>query len=319
MALGLVQSSWCEDPDEVPPISPNQLQLSSEAVEILDISTVRVTAELGQSGLWVPAEVLSLAPLIALRSRYVNVEAARQAAAVESEVAMALVGRLGRLREQGENAKLGELETAQKRLKTAQAQVRAAEAEHALIALTTRLDWGESFVGWVVGQAAEPTLGLWSGEALLLRIDLPQRGVSEGAPETLELHADGLASRMARRLAPARTTSNRDASASWLYSVAGSGLAAGQRLLVWWPVGEPGLALSVPISSIVWFGGRPWVWQVTGNGGFRRLPVELGRPQGDSRVSVRSGLAAGMELVTQGGAELLGEELKAAIPDEDDD
>ncbi len=91
------------------------------------------------------------------------------------------------------------------------------------------------------------------------------------------------------------------------------------RLDAWIP--QAGIATSgvaIPLSAVVWFNGKPWVYLKADAQTFSRHPVTEHVEYGDAWF-VSQGFRAGDEVVVTGGQLLLSEEFRRQIPAEGDD
>lgn len=300
-------------------LPPGVVELAPERLRYLDLELTTAEAALWQPGVHAQAQVLDLAELFRLRERHAEWGMAAQVAAAEQAAAAALSGRLTQLRREGENANLRDLESARSRSQAAAATLARARGAAADVALEARLRWGEVFVPWVEGEAVPELDELWTGALRLLQVDLPA-GVSQAsAPATLALEPDPGTPFTARLLGAGPSTTRPSNGAGWLYLVPAQGLPVGRTVPVWWPLGQPQAVVELPASAVLWFAGSAWVWRETRAGHFERQQVVLAPAATTDRVRVQGGLEAGTVVVSGGAAQLLSEELRAAIPREDAD
>jgi hypothetical protein len=120
-------------------------------------------------------------------------------------------------------------------------------------------------------------------------------------------------------LAPAPRTDELTQGETWYFTVEAGRLRTGMRLDV--RLIDPGRSRSgveIPTAAVVWFAGAPWVYADAGAGRFRRKPVGDHGEAGE-RWLVGEGFRPGEAVVVRGAQMLLSEELRRAIPDEDDD
>ena len=76
--------------------------------------------------------------------------------------------------------------------------------------------------------------------------------------------------------------------------------------------------VNVPLSSVIWYGGQPWVYVKVADDLYQRRPVSDYR-ETDFGWFIRDTFEQHDEVVTKGGQLLLSEELRWQIPEEDDD
>jgi hypothetical protein len=122
--------------------------------------------------------------------------------------------------------------------------------------------------------------------------------------------------RDARLLGLAATTDG--AQPAWLASVDDGELQPGMAVDVWLDAGGETLrGLRVPASALVWYAGTRWFYVEKASAEFvRRAFVPL---VADGELVAADAIAPGERLVVRGAQALLAEELRAHIPDEEDD
>jgi len=129
--------------------------------------------------------------------------------------------------------------------------------------------------------------------------------------------APGASARSARLLGPAPMTDG--AQPAWLASVDDGELQPGMVVDVWIDAGSGVLrGLRLPASALVWYAGRRWFYAETAPSEFVRRAFEPLAADGDLLVAPDA-VAPGEQVVVRGAQALLAEELRAHIPDEDDD
>lgn len=268
------------------------------------------------------ARVLDLTPLHALRAERHGFEAEAAAAAAAITAGRAEVERLRRLQREGAGVPQRELQQAEGRLQADTARAAGLARQLEDLAIRARQEWGEVLAGAALSEDSALQRQLAASEDFVLLVTLPG-GTTLGEGVTLvhvDRQGDRARAREAHRLSPAPRGDSSLQGETWFFLTPAEGLRTGMRLDVWAPLGgEPAQGVSVPLSAVVWHEGRPWVYVQTGPEEFeRRLVPEDAREFADTLL-VTQGLAAGERVVSRGAQTVLSEELRWAIPDEDDD
>jgi hypothetical protein len=125
--------------------------------------------------------------------------------------------------------------------------------------------------------------------------------------------------REARLVSSAPRTDETIQGETWFFAAEADRLRTGMRLDAWIPLpGDASEGVTIPLSAVVWYDGKPWVYLKTGEQSFSRRPIPEHRDYGTAWF-VGEGFTADEEVVATGGQMLLSEELRGQIPDEDDD
>lgn len=91
------------------------------------------------------------------------------------------------------------------------------------------------------------------------------------------------------------------------------------RLSVWIVLSDDvETGVDVPLASVIWYGGQPWVYVQVADDLYQRRPVSSYR-ETDFGWFITDTFKQDDRVVTRGGQLLLSEELRWQIPEEDDD
>ncbi|NJD05800.1 MAG: hypothetical protein FIA97_04790 [Methylococcaceae bacterium] len=294
-------------------LTPQQVASAELAVQPLEPATV--TAECRAYG-----KIVDIHPLLELRAGYRAAQAEASVTEAARELARKNRDRLASLHR--------ESIVATRELIQAEAQF-AADSARAQAAAFKALEMREaaiqSFGEPLFKAATDPRSA--SFDALLARrrmlgmVSLPAEcpPPQQGATLRLGPAGQGAPTQTAPLLAPAPRTDEQTQGETWFFTVETGRLRTGMRLDVRLldPRSSRG-GVSIPTSAVVWHGGSPWVYSDQGGGRFRRKPVG-DHGEGGQGWLVSEGFRAGEPVVVRGAQMLLSEELRRAIPDEDDD
>lgn len=300
---------------------PLQVQMAPAVQARAGLQTAVLEAATRHPEMRAVAEVLALAPLLADRAAVIEARAAVDTAEARLAASRAAYERLHALAAANAGIAQRKVAEARARRRVDAAQLAAAEARLANLRAGFVQAWGEALAQAAFAEDYSTFDALLQGEAVLVRLTLP---VGVSLPEATERvwlarrdarnHA-----RAARVVAPAPATGEAVPGETWLLRTAAQGLRVGMRLYAWVPMGdEPRKGVLLPTSAVVWLAGRPWAYVQTGETRFVRRPVDA-TETGLDFWFVADGFAAGEQAVTTGAQLLLGQDLRARIPSEDDD
>lgn len=267
------------------------------------------------------ATVLDLQPLLTLAGQSQALQAKAQAAAVLAKAAEAQAKRSHTLYQQGTNASLRDVQTADAAAATAKAQQQAASAAVAVIHRVARVQWGAALAARVA-QGPQALDDYAHGRANLLSVVLPADAVAPVGTSirvmTLDRH-----SATATLLGPSPRTDAVVQGPTFFYRVNGAYLRSGQRLTATVPQGTATRrGVIVPNAAVIWYAGQPWAYLETTPGHFQRHPLTRDVDQAKDWFQM-SGFRPGERVVVRGGELLLSQELQPpsgtqAAGDDDD-
>lgn len=322
LALLLIGPVHADDDDDDAPVgeyTPLRVTMDEEVRALAGIGLAELQAEQRVPTVTAAAEVLSLQPLLVQQAELLQARADVRAASARSEVSNENYQRLRRLQGGNANVAARELAAARAEQRTNAARLHAARATLASREAGFRDQWGDALFDWAT--ADEPPAAwqaLQARRQLLLLVSLPRRA---GQPETgsaIDLITDEN-TLSATLVGPAPGLAAVGNGATWYARADAGPLRTGMRLTADVPVnGDERRRIRIPAAAVVWDAGQPWAFVHAGGDQFRRHPVN-GRatPGGDWLVA--EGFETGDRVVVAGAQLMLAQELRAYIPEEDDD
>jgi hypothetical protein len=265
------------------------------------------------------AEVVDLAPLLALRSRYHEANAELQIARAALASSERALERLGLLHREAGNVSARQLQEAEAQRAADHARVQAAGARLTDARYALLQAWGPVLTGWALGSGAELEPFV-AGEAVLLQVALPPDRPLGAATTRIAIAPDGNRSGAGTaELVSKAPGAGGTQGETWFFRAPAAGLRTGMRLQAWIPSGgDPLAGVVLPAAAVVWHGGRAWAYRRMDGEYFSRHLLEGVHPLGGDYFVADPSLA-GIEVVARGAQTLLSEEFRGGIPDEDDD
>ena len=255
--------------------------------------------------------VLPVEDLTSLRDAHVVSRSKLEKARVNLDLSRKEYERLRSLYQSEQNTSLKALEAAEAAFSADQADAGSGEHELALQESAAQQRWGKVIAGWIA--SGSPSLQrLLDQHDLLIQVSLPP-GESTDAPETasLQLPSGGIVK--ATLVSPFPRLDPRIQGSSFLYlTVARPGLTPGMNLVARLPVGQVMRGVIVPEAGVVWWQGKPWVYQQTSPERFVRREVSTEDPV-EKGWFVSAGFSAGDKLVVGSAQMLFSEEFRSEI------
>ena len=267
------------------------------------------------------AEVLDIAPLIALKTEYKALLAEQKIRQSELTHQEKNVQRAQSLHEV-QTLSLAELEQHRAKLGVYASQLAETNTRIEGFLYQLRSSWGERLGSFVVEPAEQAALDkLASYQTSLILLSLP-KGESLAAGQAVFVSAlnQRETARAASYLDKAYQSSYPLHGESHFYLLETKGLRAGMRLFAWIKTRADSLeGLFVPERAVIWYSNQPWVFLSYPDSVFVRKPLANARRIEGGWLLQDPDFAGDGSLVTSGGQSLLSEEFKWAIPDEDND
>jgi hypothetical protein len=171
-------------------------------------------------------------------------------------------------------------------LQAAAAQLAADRAEevHARVTLQSlkdaaSLEWGPVLAGWIFDHS--PSLRrLLEAQDVLVQITLPPAARIKGIPKEIRIEAPAGGPVSAKFVSRSTRTDPKIQGISFLYlaSAASGHLLPGMDVTAEMPSGGAEEGFSVPLSAVVWFQDRAWVYIKKSETGFERVEVPTSDP-----------------------------------------
>lgn len=266
--------------------------------------------------------VVGIDPLIDLRTRYLSAKS-------EVEVVRASLAnnqqdyqRLLQLNQDNRNVSDRAVASALATVKADEAKIRAAETSASNIRDSMRQLWGETLSGIAVEQPAGDTLRqLVEYKQVLVQVTLPFNVAEPAVNSRLTVSPTGDPDKLieARLVSRAPASDTTIPGKTYFYRANAANLRAGMRVSVRMPETDKAVTgVIVPASTIIWHGGKAWVYKKQGEDRFLRTLV-------DTNIEVNEGwfnsgnLRPGDAIVNSGAQLLLSEEFKSQIKNENED
>jgi hypothetical protein len=210
------------------------------------------------------------------------------------------------------NVSAAQFEAAQAEFEADRTKQAAAQIRLDGLASSARLAWGPALGQAVVARAPLQTRQL-DREDVLLQVTAAPGEAPPAPPPTAFLQQDGGKPVALALVSAAPRTDPRLQGASYFYlAPAQTGLTPGMNVVARLPAGAPLEGAAAPVSAVVWFGGRAWIYLRAGPETFRRRAVAADQRMNNGAIFV-AGVAKDAQVVTAGAQTLLSEELRADI------
>jgi len=296
--------------------------LSPQTQAQSDIRTTPLHAGRYQNTLPALGSVISIDPLIELRTRYLNAKAEADVVRASLLNSRQEYERLLRLNQDNKNISDRAVIAAKAVLQADEAKLAAAKISAGSIRDTMRQQWGEALTKLATSQPASPALEhLLRYRQVLLQVSLPYSAGIPQIGDVLTVVPPGSQGKpiQAQFISASPQTDSAISGKTYFYRAPANNLRIGMHVSV--RLNEPGKASSgviVPNSAVVWYGGKAWVYLKQGPDRFVRQAISTETPANGGWFNVGN-LKAGDELVTSGPQLLLSEEFKYQIKNENDD
>jgi hypothetical protein len=289
--------------EEAPAGSLGTIQLDPQVIEQAGIELTPLAAANRRGASQGYARALDLSPLASIASDIVTAQAAVDASQAE----------LKRL----ETLSAADQAASQREVEAARAQATADKAKLALACQRITLEYGAGLSRLGCGAMAGLVRDAASGNAALLRIDMPGGTPAPGASVTI---GEGASAAQVRVLGPAATGDTQLQTAGALALLRGRAAReaqVGRVLNASAPSGASRSGVMVPRDAIVRADSGLFVYRSLGKGGFERVSLD-GAEASDAGWFVPTGaLKPGDSIVTSGAGTLLG--LEHSAPSAGDD
>jgi hypothetical protein len=266
--------------------------------------------------------VLSIDSLIDLRTRYLAAKAEAEVLSTSSAHYKAEYKRMLLLNQDNKNVSDKALASALADMNASEAKIYAAELNANNVAASMRQAWGVGLAKLAIEKNAGSLLqNLISYQEVLLQITLPFDAAEPTsssqlsiAPTTAITHSIA-----AQYISPAPTSSATIQGKTYFYHAKATDLRAGMQIKVLSAQSKGGVnGVIVPNTAVIWYGGKPWVYQKLGVEKFSRIPIKTDIEFENGWFN-KGKLQANDEVVTSGAQLLLSEEFKSQITNENED
>jgi hypothetical protein len=302
------------------PDASDTLRLDIKSQQLAGIKTQALVMVLQQVEFTAYGRVLSPEPLLQLRQQYLSAWAHQNSAKARYNEAHLNLNRTENLHQQ-DIVSTRRLQEQQAQWQADRANLDASIAQQNTILDSSRLEWGNILTDWFV-RTPDKTASLFLNHtAHLIQITLPANQQLPAAVHNIAIDTHGqrgTASNATLISASPRIDSLTQGQ-SYFFKATGRQIPVGAHITAWIASDEQQLnGVSIPKSALVWNMGQAYVYIKTGEQQFSRRAL-VTYVAGENDYFVTGTLAAGEEIVTTGAQTLLSQQLKAQIPDEDDD
>lgn len=288
-----------------------------------DIRTTLLEAGTHQDGFYSYGSVVSIEPLIALRTQYL-------AAKAEANVSRASLGnsrreheRLLQLNQDNRNISERAVTAAEAVWRADEAKVTAAESAASGIRANIRQAWGETLAAEVTAQQpGEALQRLLQYQDVLLQVTLP---FDHPTPKPGSILAVSPAGSQGKSITARFVSASPQADPAlqgktYFYRAPADELRAGMRIMLRMANtdGKPAKGVIVPENAVVWYGGQAWIYRKQGEDRFIRHAISTDK-EAEGGWFNGGTLKPGQPVVTQGAQLLLSEEFKYQITNENED
>ncbi len=268
-------------------------------------------------------KVLSIAHLVDLRTQYLTILADTQ---IHEQAVLAKqqeYDRLYALNQDDKNVADKLVIQAKQALNAEQTKLTVVRSKAQHMVDNMRQRWGNRLAA-LATQTKSPTLDrLIQNETVLIEVTLPFKAHRPQAGSNITLAPTSALQKTfkAAYLSAAPGNSNQSMQGkTYFYLASATFLRADMPLKVldYTTLGQAAEGVFIPNKAVVWYAGKPWVYQKTNDTTFMRLPIN-NDTEIDDGWFYQGSLHANDEIVTSGAQLLLSEEFKYQITNENDD
>jgi len=320
------------------------ITISAEAQAQSDISTTELKTGSHQETLSAFGSVISIDPLIEMRTRYLTAVADANVARASLANSQQEYQRLLQLNQDNRNVSDRVVLASQALYKTDQAKLQAAQVQADNVRDNMRQLWGETLAMQATQSNSSALQNLLQYREVLVQVTLPFDAAAPRTGDTVWVSPTGSQGKAIRAVyvSPSPQTDATLQGKTYYYRAPADNLRAGMRTSVSSsvsspvspsisdPVGNTANTAStkdsahqqgviVPASAVVWYGGKAWIYRKQGQDKFTRLPIPTNQQHTDGWFSDSGLLKPGDEVVTSGAQLLLSEEFKYQIKNENED
>ena len=311
-----------EDDDKVSAVDraqaePNTVIVDEEAqkqagITVESVKEAKYTASQNFTGL-----VVDMHALVEARQRLQSLMAQLTAAQAQLLQKRNDVTRTQGLYDDGRNASKRDLEAARATLATQEQQEIALQAEIRSVVDGVRMQWGEAFANHL-GDKQGLVSRVISHQVDVVQFAMPYGSRPEHQQWRIDVsnsgHADGVPAALIGRATQSMPGLQGE---SWLLTTSTTGAGAGTRVRVLSRQGNAQKGVFIPLSAVVRFAGKSWVYVKTDADKFRRMPLAVDRALGEGFFT--DALEVDDSIVTNGAQLLLSEEFRFQIKNENKD
>lgn len=263
---------------------------------------------------------LSIQPLLNLRNRYRDAQAANESAQAKLALAQQNLNRVQDLHRNGIVSKRT-LQEQLSQLRVEKAQAQALQLQIKTVYEEALLSWGQTLADLFLSDAGTRLTPFLTTRKTLLLIALPPDKTLSADIESIAISPSGERSKTypAEFISIAPQTDAVTQGESYFFATDHAAIRTGMRISAWVPQRQnPESGVLIPASALIWHLGQAFVYLKIGAERFIRRHIN-GFIHTRDGYFIQGDVAPGEKLVTTGAQMLLSEEFRGQIPDEDDD
>ncbi len=287
-----------------------------------DISTSTLKPSTHQANISTYGSVLSIDTLIELRTRYFAAKADAEVLRTNLVHSKAEYARLNALNLDDKNVSDKVVAAALSNIKADEAKMAAIESSAKNITDSMRQQWGDTLTQQAINKSNSTLLqNLISNKEVLVQTTLPFSAAEPTDKSSIMIAPTAAPSHTIKAyyISRAPLSNSTIQGKTYFYAAKSTELRAGMQVNALSAISnKTDSGVIVPNNAIIWYAGKPWVYQKTGDDKFSRLPI-------NTDIEVENGwfyqgrLKADDQVVTSGAQLLLSEEFKSEITNENDD
>ena len=297
------------------------VKISNEVQQLAGLETSRLESIDVQMEDKTIATVIDIQGLLDLRSEYRNILAQRDIASTRYKNSSKLLEQLEVLHKEASNISMRELQQTRASWEEDRARVHAANIELENIRDNMIQKWNVELTELALDEKSELFERLIKREEVLILLSL--KADQKLSPDSAFLYVNKTDDRKqaikAFLVSSAPFTDKALQGESYFFRVDADKLRINMRLHAWLPeTGFIGTGIYIPAEAVIWYAGNPWAYVQVDDESFHRRslinPIEI-----SDGWLVKENFEVGDKIVIKGAQTLLSEEIKWAIPDEDND
>lgn len=298
------------------------ITISSATQSQSDISTSILKPSSYQANISTYGSVLSIVTLIELRTRYLAAKADVEVLRTNLAHNKAEYTRLKALNLDDKNVADKVVAAAMANIKADEVKMAAVESSAKNITDSMRQQWGDTLTQHAINKTNSVLMqNLISSKEVLVQTTLPFSAAEPADKSSIMIAPTAAPSHTikANYISRAPLSNTTIQGKTYFYTAKTTELRAGMQVNALTAISnktESGVI--IPNNAIVWYSGKPWVYQKTDDDKFSRLPI-------NTDIEVENGwfyqgqLKANDQVVTSGAQLLLSEEFKSQITNENED
>jgi hypothetical protein len=265
---------------------------------------------------------VSIDSLIELRNRYLAVKSEIDVLKATLSHDKSEFERLKALNQDNKNVSDKALAGAAANTKSDETKITAAESNAKNISDSIRQLWGDTLAQHAINPKTSDLLhALISNKRVLIQTTLPFDAAEPKQNSSIMIAPTAAPSHTmsAQYVSPAPLTNSTIQGKTYFYHAVTNELRAGMQINATTATSsKKSNGVIVPNNEIIWYAGKPWVYQKTGADQFSRKPIHT-NIEVDDGWFYQGHLKANDEVVISGAQLLLSEEFKSQIMNENDD